>query len=66
MEKPYLTMLEIAELFGISKGALMNSISREKFPLPTYRLGRHRVADKQVVEAFFQARRVEGLQNIST
>tara|TARA_R100001443_G_scaffold108702_2_gene119502 strand:- start:6035 stop:6235 length:201 start_codon:yes stop_codon:yes gene_type:complete len=66
MDRPYLTANEIAELFGISKGALMNSISREKFPLPTYRLGRHRVADKQVVEAFFKARRLEGLQTIST
>jgi len=66
MDKPYLTSVELADLFGISKGALMNSISRAEFPVPTYRLGRQRVADKIVVETFFEARRIEGLQNITT
>jgi hypothetical protein len=66
MDKPYLTSVELADLFGISKGALMNSISRSEFPVPTYRLGRQRVADKIVVETFFEARRLEGLQNITT
>jgi hypothetical protein len=66
MDKPYLTSVELADLFGISKGALMNSISRADFPVPTYRLGKQRVADKVVVEAFFKARRLEGLENITT
>ena len=66
MERPYLTTHELAELFKISKGGLLNAISREEFPLPTYRLGKQRVADRQVVEAFFKARRLEGLQKITT
>jgi hypothetical protein len=66
MERPYLTTHELAELFNISKGGLLNAISREEFPLPTYRLGKQRVADRQVVEAFFKARRLEGLQKITT
>jgi|TARA_B100001094_G_scaffold318911_1_gene363053 hypothetical protein len=66
MERPYLTALELAALFNMSKGGLLNAISREEFPLPTYRLGKQRVADRQVVEAFFEARRLEGLQQITT
>mgnify|MGYP001392403275 CR=1 FL=1 len=66
MDRPYLTASELAELFNMSKGSLLNAISREEFPLPTYRLGKQRVADREVVRAFFNAKRAEGLKQITT
>jgi hypothetical protein len=66
MERPYLDLIELAALFGIKKSSLLNAISNEKFCCPTYKLGRHRVADREVVEAYFNAHRAEGLSQITT
>ena len=39
----------------------MNLISRNKFPVPTCKLGKKRVIDLAVLRAFFEAKRAEGL-----
>lgn len=64
--RPYYTSEELAELMGMSVRGMLNSISRGYFPVPTYRLGKQRVADRAVVEAFFEAKRAEGLSKITT
>jgi len=67
MERPYLTIEELVELFGFaSKNSLLNAIHLEKFSCPTYKMGKRRVADKKVVEAYFDAKRAEGLAQITT
>ena len=66
MDRPYLNLTELSELFGIKKSSLLNAISDERFCCPTYKLGRHRVADRAVVEAYFTAKRAEGLSKITT
>lgn len=64
--RPYLDMKELAQLMGINPKSLQNSIYREQFPIPTYKLGKHRVADKKVVDAFFKTQRDIGMEKIST
>lgn len=64
--KPYMTMPELAEALSMTPKGLMNSISRGTCPVPTYKLGGRRVADRQVLEAFFEAKRSEGLAAITT
>ena len=49
MQRPYLNIEDLFELFGMKKTSLLNSISDERFCCPTYKLGRQRVADRQVV-----------------
>ena len=66
MEKPYLNIEELSALFGMKKTSLLNSISDERFCCPTYKLGRQRVADRQVLEAYFEAKRSEGLDQHTT
>lgn len=61
MEKPYLTMGELASLFGLTTQSLHNSINEERFPVPTYKMGKFRVADKVVVQHYFDSRRAVGL-----
>ena len=61
MQKPYLNIEELSALFGMKKTGLLNSISDERFCCPTYKLGRQRVADRKVVEAYFNTKRAEGL-----
>jgi len=45
----------------MTPGATMNLISRNKFPVPTYNLGKKRVIDLAVQRAFFEAKKAEGL-----
>ena len=66
MEKPDLDLTELSALFGRKKSSLLNAISSERFCCPTYKLGRQRVADRNVVEAHFAAKRDEGLRQITT
>ena len=61
MERPYFTMKELAELFSISTASLHNKIYQETFPLPTYKLGKIRVADKAVVAFYFEKHRQQGM-----
>ena len=66
MQRPYLNIEDLFELFGMKKTSLLNSISDERFCCPTYKLGRQRVADRQVLEAYFEAKRSEGLDQHTT
>jgi len=43
----------------------MNLISRNKFPVPTYKLGKKRVIDLVVLRAFFEGKKAEGLHQRS-
>lgn len=66
MEKPYLTMPELASLMNMTVKGLHNALHNETFPIPTYKLGKIRVADREVVSYFFEAKRREGLDKITT
>lgn len=66
MQKPYIHISELAELMGMNPRSVSNSIYRDQFPIPTYKLGKHRVADKEVVDAFFKRQRDIGMELIST
>lgn len=65
MIKPYYTMQELAEIMSMSLKGLHNALHGRKFPIPTYKLGKLRVADKDVVDAFFEQRRLEGMKKIT-
>ena len=66
MEKPYYNMSELAEIMSMSLKGLHNALHNETFPIPTYKLGKFRVADKEVVSYYFEQKRAEGLNKITT
>ena len=67
MNKPYYTSQELANLFGMrNTKVLSNSIHNGTFPVPTYRLGKLRVADREVVELYFNLQRDKGLKELMT
>ena len=66
MEKPYYTMPELANIMGMTTKGFHNTIHSETCPFPTYKLGKRRVADKEVVRQFFEQKRLEGLREITT
>jgi predicted DNA-binding transcriptional regulator AlpA len=65
MERPWISIKELADLFGLTLGSLRNAIAEDRFPIPTYKLGKRVVADKHVVEQFFASRRADGLKQIT-
>ena len=60
-EKTWITLAEAAPLFGMTYFGIKNSVSMNRFPVPTFKLGRTRVIDKAVLDAFFEQKKKEGL-----
>jgi len=64
-ELPYFKLDEIWEVFGYSsKSSAAAAIHHGDFPVPTYRMGRFRVADREVVRAYFRKHRSEGAKKL--
>lgn len=62
MDRPWMELEELAPLFGVTPDTAKNKIAYGTFEVPTYKLGKKIVADRAVVEAFFEARRKAGLR----
>ncbi|MDC1436986.1 helix-turn-helix domain-containing protein [Gammaproteobacteria bacterium] len=65
MIRPYYTMQELAEIMSMSLKGLHNALHNKQFPIPTYKLGKRRVADKEVVERFFEQKRSECMDRMA-
>lgn len=63
-QRPYLEVGEIAELFGISTQSVTNAVNLGHFPVPSYKLGKRRVWDRAVVTQFFEAKQLEGMNQL--
>ena len=63
----FFTTDELADLFGYANAQSVHSaISRGSFPCPTYRIGGgRRVADREVVRAYFRHHRERGIKQLS-
>ena len=64
-EVTWISVTDAAPQFGMTPGAIMNLISRNKFPVPTYKLGKKRVIDLAVLRAFFETKKAEGLSRLA-
>jgi hypothetical protein len=56
-----MSVKKLAPLFGICLSGAYASIAAGRFPIRTYRHGNGRVADSQDVNAYFEAKKSEGL-----
>ena len=63
-EKPWMPLQEVAELLGIEIKTAYNQLTEESFPVPTYKLGKQRVADKAVLARYFEMKRTEGMAQL--
>lgn len=57
MDKPYLTLDEIAELLQVSVDTVRNWINRKKDPLPAFKIGREWRVAREDLEKFIQDRK---------
>lgn len=61
MQRPWMTLEEFSPLFNVTPDTAKNKIAMKTFEIATYKLGREIVADRAVVDAYFEMRRKEGL-----
>lgn len=61
-EQPWVSVKELAPMLGLKYQTAKNLIHQGKFPIPTYKLGRIRVADRAVADAYFRKQRERGMQ----
>lgn len=59
---PWVALKDFVHMFGVTVGTAKNKIANETFEIPTYKLGNKIVADRAVIDAYFQKRRIEGLR----
>lgn len=64
IDQTWTDVKDAAPLFGMTHEGIKNAISMGRFPCPTYKLGRRRVIDNEVLEAFFKDQRAKGLQTL--
>jgi len=65
-ELPYIFVEDLTILFNYKNvESTQRAMSRGTFPVPTYRVGKRRVADREVVRAYFRKMRDEGLKEVS-
>jgi hypothetical protein len=65
-QQPWISLKEAAPMFGMSFESVKNLVLADKFFVPTYRLGRQRVIDREVLTAFFEAQKAEGMRRLQS
>lgn len=60
-EKPWIELSEICEQYGITFRAAKFKVDNGSFPVPTYRVGKKIVVDREVHKRFFELKREAGL-----
>jgi hypothetical protein len=64
-DKSWLLLKDAAPLFGMSWDSIKNAVSEGRFPVDTYKLGRNRVIDKDVMAAYFAALKAHGMKKLA-
>jgi hypothetical protein len=59
---PWIALKDVAPMFGLKYQTAKNLVHLGKFPVDTYKLGRIRVVDRVVLNAYFDSMRERGLQ----
>jgi excisionase family DNA binding protein len=57
LEKPYLTVEEIAEMLQVSIDTVRNWINRKRNPLPAFKIGREWRVERKDLNEFIQQRK---------
>lgn len=64
MDRPWIDLDELAPLLGVTPDTAKNKIAAGTFEVATYKLGKRIVADRLVVDAFFEQKRTAGLRQL--
>ncbi len=64
VEVPWIDLRDACSAFGVTYETAKNKILYGKFPVPTYKLGKRTVIDKEVYDAYFAKQRAVGLAKL--
>lgn len=62
MDKPWVEVREVCGLYGVTFETAKNKVSAGTFDVPTYRIGKKLVIDREVHETYFRRLREAGLR----
>ena len=61
MDTPWVALKDVCHMYGVTYASAKNKISAGTFDVPTYRVGKVHVIDKEVHAAYFRQMREAGL-----
>jgi hypothetical protein len=62
--KPWLDLKDVCGDFGVTYETAKNKVLYDRFPVPTYKVGKRTVIDKEVYNAYFNEKRQSGLSRL--
>jgi hypothetical protein len=64
--QPWVSIRDCCRLFGLRYTSAKIAINQDRFPVPTYKLGRMHVVDRDVMDRYFAERREQGLKQLNS
>lgn len=61
-DMPWVAVRDVCHMYGVTYETAKNKIHAETFDVPTYKVGKLWVIDKEVHEAYFRTMREQGLR----
>lgn len=61
-EKPYIPLSQVCGLYGLTFRSAKNAILLGTFPVPTYKVRREIVIDREVHKSYFEIKRKSNLR----
>jgi hypothetical protein len=65
-DPPWLALEDVCHMYGCGLRSALQAIRAERFPVPTYKIGRRVVIDKDVHAEFFKRKKEAGLAALSS
>lgn len=63
-EQSWVDIRDIAAQFGMTKASMKNAILEKRFPVPSYKLGKRHVIDRDVLAAYWAERKADGMKGL--
>jgi hypothetical protein len=64
LEVPWVAVRDVCAMYGVTYETAKNKIHAETFDVPTYKVGKLWVIDKEVHAAYFRGMREKGLRSM--
>lgn len=64
-ETPWVAVRDVCGMYGYTYGTAKGKIQNETFPVPTYKVGRTPVIDREVHDEYFRRKKQEGINGLN-
>lgn len=63
-DQSWIDVRDVAAQFGMTAPSIKNAILEKRFPVPTYKLGKRHVIDKDVLAYYWAERKADGMKGL--